>query len=218
MALARAPAPARTSSVLPRPGDAFDQHVPRGHERDEHLLDRGVLTHHRLADRTFQALQQLSRLGDRVRLDFHGTTFHSDSASVFFVNEPAPHRLDEGDRLSQLVRAPRATVIHGRPERRSVRAGELRDGIDALDSPTSAKTPPNTSRRRFVQARTAAACNALPPPKRMTNNPVPRICSASERRARSGSGGERAEAQLFRHRASAMSASASSTTRPAEHP
>ncbi len=96
---------------------AFDQHVPRGHERHEHLLDDGVLTHHRLADGALQPLQQLSRLGDRVRLDFHGSTLSSDSGALLFDCQPAAHRLDERDGLPQLVRAARAAVIHGRPQR-----------------------------------------------------------------------------------------------------
>ena len=67
-------------------------------------------------------------------------------------------------------------------------------------------------------ARTIAACSAAAPPPRSTNWPVPRICSASDRRAGAGAAASGPKRTAPRHNSSAISRPLSTHHRPAAHP
>jgi hypothetical protein len=49
---------------LAQPGHALDEHVPRRHERDEHLVEHRRLADHRLLDGVAQQVEALGGVGD----------------------------------------------------------------------------------------------------------------------------------------------------------
>src|SRR6478609_9457601 len=56
----------------------------------------------------------------------------AESSVVLFVEQPAPHRLDQGNGLPQLVGTAHAGVVDRRSQRAGIGAGEFRDFIDAI--------------------------------------------------------------------------------------
>ena len=108
--------------------------------------------------------------------------------------DAAPRRFEQRDRAAQLVR--RGACADGewpRPaRRRRSRSARASASARSCAGQRGVAGDPR-ARAASSSARTAAACSASPPPWRSANWPVPRICSASERRAASRRRRERAE-------------------------
>ncbi len=190
--------------------NAFDEHVPGRHQREDHFLDHTRLPDDGLADAGAQFAEQLGRLLDGAGFSrFHVLTFLTvDDAWLIRVS-----RLHCAARVNCVSRGSSMR----RPECSRIEAAELAEcghplcgrhvvvTREAVDGRVAQR-----AQRGRVQCRSA--------PKRSANCPVPRICSASERRADSVGAVRGPKRGLARHNASPTPASSSSTRWRTEAP
>ena len=189
---------------LAEAGHAFDQHVSRRDQRDQHLFDDRRLPDHRLTD----GRAQRRRAGRRPR---RWRPFQSVPCWEPCVLDEgaAPRGLEQRDRAAQFVRPrARAGMMNGGARARRASKPVSRASAAARSSGGQTRVAGHAPCAASSSARTQAACSESPPPWRSANWPVPRICSASDRRAASGGAASGPNRTAPRHRRSATSASA----------
>jgi hypothetical protein len=90
---------------------------------------------------------------------------------------------EKRQRAAKLAGAAQTGVMHRRINRMAIEAGDVRQRIRAIGERHACKAGNAPPGGLIERARAAASCSDSPSPWRRANCPVPRICSASDRRA-----------------------------------